>query len=121
VIWVAVAAAGAAGAVCRYVVDFAVTARTGGLFPWGTLAVNVTGAALVGLIAGLVANLGAPSTVRTIAGAGFAGAYTTFSTLVYETWRLAEDRAYGQAAANLASLALSLPAVALGWAATTLW
>jgi fluoride exporter len=120
VIWLAVAAAGAAGAVCRYLVDYAVTVRSGGLFPWGTLAVNVSGAMLIGLVAGLVANLGAPSTVKTVAGAGFCGAYTTFSTLIYETWRLIEDRAYAHAAANLASLVLSLPAAALGWAATTL-
>jgi fluoride exporter len=121
VIWLAVAAAGAAGAVCRYLVDYAVTASSGGLFPWGTLAVNVTGATLIGLTAGLVTNLGAPSTLKTVAGAGFCGAYTTFSTLVHETWRLIEDRAYTHAAANLASLVLGLPAAALGWAATTLW
>lgn len=119
-IWAAVAVAGAAGAACRYVVDYAVTARAGGLFPWGTLVVNVTGAVLIGLIAGAVANLGTPGTTKVVAAAGFCGAFTTFSTLVHETWQLIDDRAYGRAAANLASLALSLPAVAAGWSATTL-
>ena len=119
-IWLAVAVAGAAGAACRYVVDFAVTARTRERFPWGTLVVNVTGALLVGLVTGLVAHQGVPDATRTVLGAGFCGAYTTFSTLVYESWRLLEDRAYLAAATNLASLALSLPAVAAGWWLTAL-
>jgi fluoride exporter len=120
VIWAAVAIAGAAGAVCRYGVDVAVTSRSRGRFPFGTLLVNVTGAVLIGIFAGAVANLGAPGEVRVVMGAGFCGAYTTFSTLAYETWRLIEDGAYGRAAANLASLGASLPAAAGGWWLTTL-
>lgn len=114
-IWLAVAAAGAAGAACRYTVDYLVTARSRERFPWGTLIVNVSGALLIGLVAGLVAHQGAPSAMNTVVGAGFVGAYTTFSTLVYESWRLLEDRAYLRAAVNLASLTLSLPAAAAGW------
>jgi fluoride exporter len=115
VIWLAVAVAGAAGSLCRYLVDTYVAGRSGPGFPWGTLVVNVTGAVLIGLVAGAVANLGAPGELRTVAGAGFCGAYTTFSTLVHQTWYLIEERAYGRAAANLGSLTLSLPAAALGW------
>lgn len=119
-IWLGVALAGAAGAACRYLVDTVLTARTGARFPWGTLAVNLTGALLAGAVAGLVADAAAPAAFGTVVGTGFCGAYTTFSALVYETWRLVEERAYRTAAANLATLALSLPAAAAGWALATL-
>jgi CrcB protein len=46
---------------------------------------------------------------------GFLGAYTTFSTLSFEAFRLLEDRAYALAAANgLGSLSIGLAAVYLG-------
>ena len=120
-IWVAVAIAGAAGAVCRFLVDHAVTARRRGRFPWGTLVVNLSGAVVIGVVAGAVAHAGVHPDVRLVAGAGFCGAYTTFSTLIYETWRLIEDRAYASAVANLGSLVLSAPAAAAGWAAAAAW
>lgn len=96
--------AGAAGAAARYVVDVAVTGRTGGTFPWGTLVVNVAGAFLLGGIAGTVTVWGAPDAVRTVAGTGFCGSFTTFSTLVYETLTLAGDGQWRLAALNLATL-----------------
>ncbi|CAN5774170.1 fluoride efflux transporter CrcB [soil metagenome] len=119
-IWFAVGVAGAAGAACRYVVDFLVTARTAGSYPVGTLVVNVSGSLLVGVVAGVVANRGAPGALTTVAGVGFAGSYTTFSTLVYESWRLIEDGAYLRAATNMATILLGMAAAAAGWALTAL-
>ncbi|MPZ89986.1 MAG: hypothetical protein GEU81_18450 [Nitriliruptorales bacterium] len=52
-IWLAIGLAGAAGAVCRYVVDFIVTARVETVFPFGTFLVNLSGSLLFGLVAGL--------------------------------------------------------------------
>jgi fluoride exporter len=120
VIWVAVALAGGAGAASRYAVDWLVTSRGPGGYPWGTLIVNVSGSLLIGLVAGAVAHHGAPGAFGTVAAAGFCGAYTTFSTLVYEAWRLAEARAYLQAAAHLASLLVGWLAAGVGWMATAL-
>lgn len=115
-IWLAIAAAGAAGSACRYLVDLAATAARAGRFPWGTLAVNLSGALLIGVIAGIGGTFGDPGPIRAVAAGGFCGAYTTFSTLVFQTWTLMEDRSFGLAAANLASLAAALPATAAGWA-----
>lgn len=117
-LWAAVLVAGAAGAVCRYLVDTAVTARTDGVYPWGTLVVNLTGSLLLGVVAGVVADHGVPGSVGIVAGAGFCGAYTTFSTLAYETVRLAEEGAWRLALVNLATLVPGGAATALGWALT---
>lgn len=109
--------AGAAGAAARYVLDVAVTSRTAGAFPWGTLVVNVAGSFLLGGIAGAVAEGAAPDAVRTVAGTGFCGAFTTFSTLVYETLALVGDGQWRLAALNLATLLAGGAAAAAGLAA----
>lgn len=90
-IWVAVAVAGALGAACRYVLDYLVSARIGGVYPWGTTLVNVTGSLLAGGLAGVVASATLPAELYVPVAGGFLGAYTTFSTAMYETVRLLED------------------------------
>ena len=118
--WLAIAAAGALGAVCRYILDYAVSARAAGVFPWGTLLINTTGSLLAGVVAGLTASAFVPPKLHTIVAGGFLGAYTTFSTAMYETMRLAEDGARAQAFANLVvPLGLSVSAATLGWLAAT--
>jgi CrcB protein len=117
--WLAVAVGGAAGAVCRYLVDFVVTQRLSGVFPWGTWTVNITGSLLVGFVAGLTANASQPGLWQVAASAGFCGAYTTFSTFVYETLQLAERRAWWEALWNLASLVFGVAAAAGGWLVAT--
>jgi fluoride exporter len=117
-IWAAVFLAGAAGAVCRFVVDGLVSSRSRGPYPWGTTVVNLSGALLIGVISGLVARANASGAIATIGAAGFCGAYTTFSTLVVEALRLVEDRAYAAAAAHLGSVALGGVFAAGGWALT---
>lgn len=111
-----VAIGGAAGAVARYVVDGIVSDRSGGAFPWGTLVINLSGSALLGLLFALAVERGVlPASVRGPLMIGFVGAYTTFSTLMLESWRLWEDGAVGLAAANaLGSLLLGLAALFVG-------
>jgi fluoride exporter len=112
----AVAAAGALGALARYGLEGLVGRRAPGAFPWGTFAVNVTGAFVLGFVFTVMTEqLTVAPWIRGAVTIGFLGAYTTFSTLSFETYRLAEDGALGLAAANaLGSLAAGLTAVYLG-------
>jgi CrcB protein len=113
-IWIGVGGAG--GAIARYVVDISVSSRLGGAFPWGTLVVNLSGSLLLGLLFALVTERALlPAELRGPAMIGFVGAYTTFSTLMLETWRLVEDGAPGLAAANaVGSVLLGLVAIVVG-------
>jgi CrcB protein len=110
---IGISIAGAAGALARYAVDGLVANRTDGGFPWGTLAVNVTGSFLLGVLFVLLAErfMVAPW-IRSSLLIGFIGAYTTFSTLSLETFRLFEDGAHLLALVNgLGSLIAGLLAV----------
>jgi fluoride exporter len=114
--WLLVAVAGGCGAATRYLVDHLVSARLTGVFPLGTFLVNVSGSLLAGVVAGLVATRGVPVDLQTVVAGGFLGAYTTFSTAMYETARLLEDGATGIAVANLlVPLGASLAAAGAGW------
>jgi fluoride exporter len=107
----AVGVVGGLGAIGRLLLDGTVSSRTGGAFPWGTLAVNLSGAFLLGVLAG--AALGADA--YRIAATGLLGAFTTFSTWMLESHRLAEDGRLRLGVANLlGSLALGVAAVWLG-------
>ena len=111
-----VAAGAAVGAPLRYLTDRVVQSRLGTAFPWGTLAVNVTGSLVLGLVAGATLNAGG-SDLRLLIGTGFCGALTTYSTLSYESVRLAEQGSRLLAAANLVLTVLAgLGAVVLGYA-----
>ena len=107
---------GFAGAITRYLVDGAVAERTGGGFPWGTLAVNVSGSFVLGLLFALTADRAIlPAEIRGPLMIGFLGAYTTFSTWMLESWRLIEGGSYLPALANLGgSVVIGLVAVAAG-------
>jgi CrcB protein len=113
---VAIAVAGAAGAVARYKLDGFVSRRYPGSFPLGTFAVNMTGSFLLGLAFTLMAERFAPDPwVRSAVTIGFLGAYTTFSTLSFETYRLLEDGAAGLAVLNaLGSMLVGVGAVYAG-------
>jgi CrcB protein len=89
---VLIAAGGAAGAIARYLLQGWVDQFTGGRFPWGTFAVNISGSFLLGLVFALAVDRSvlAPE-VRVPLMVGFIGSYTTFSTLMLESWRLVED------------------------------
>lgn len=116
---VLIALGGAAGAVARYLVDSSIAQRVSGAFPWGTLVVNLSGSFLLGFLFALAVERGVlPASVRGPLMIGFIGAYTTFSTLMLESWRLAEDGALGLALANvLGSSVLGIVAIVVGLAA----
>ena len=113
---VAIAVAGSVGALARYGLDGFVSRRTRGAFPWGTVVVNISGAFVIGLVFTLATERwGLAPWLRSALTIGFLGAYTTFSTFMLESYRLASDRALGLAAANmLGSCAAGLAAVYAG-------
>lgn len=97
-----IAIGGAAGATTRYVVDAWVSERAEGAFPWGTFVVNISGSLILGLLFALAIERGVlPASVRGPLLIGFIGAYTTFSTLMLESWRLIESGAVVLGLANL--------------------
>jgi len=106
------------GAVARSLVDSAVAERTAGAFPWGTLVVNLSGSLVLGILFALTAERGIlPAEVRGPVLIGFIGAYTTFSTLMLESWRLVEAGAPVIGVANIVgSSVLGMVAVAGGLA-----
>ena len=113
--WIGFLVAAAAGAPARYLVDGWVQDRAGGALPWGTFVVNMTGCLVLGVVTGLGLHHGLGDTTRTIVGTGGLGAYTTFSTLSFETVRLAEEGAVDRAFLNAAgSLVVGLAAAAAG-------
>jgi CrcB protein len=99
--WLLVAVGGALGAAARYLLDRAVAVRQTGPFPLGTLVINVSGSIALGLLLGLAIAQQLPTSVVALAGTGFLGAYTTFSTFTFETLRLLEDGAWRYATWNL--------------------
>jgi fluoride exporter len=115
VVWTGVALLGGVGSVLRFVMDRAVARRVAAGFPFGTLTVNLSGAALLAFLGGLALSKEA----SLLAGTAFVGAYTTFSTWMLETQRLAEERQTTAALTNIAvSVALGMAAAVLGqWAA----
>ncbi len=116
-LYVGVALAGAVGAPARYLVDGLVRSRTRDDLPYGTLAINLTGSFLLGLLTGLALTRGFPTTPFVLLGAGFCGAYTTFSTFAFETVRLAEEDERGRAVVNVVvSVVGGVLAAAAGWA-----
>ena len=109
---------GFVGAISRYLLDGFVSDRTGGAFPWGTLAVNATGSFVLGLLFAMTTERAIlPADIRGPVMIGFIGAYTTFSTYMLESWGLVETGSYGAAIANLGgSVVIGLAAVAAGLA-----
>ena len=116
---VSIGIGGFAGAVARYLVDGWVSDRSGGQFPFGTLAVHLIGSFLLGLLFAMTVDRSIlPAELRVPIGVGFIGAFTTFSTLMLESWRLVEGGAAPLAALNIAaSVALGVVAVVAGLAA----
>ena len=113
VLWLGVGVLGGAGALARFLLDGFIAARAKSRFPLGTLAVNLSGALLLGLVAGLALH----GDALLLAGTAVLGSYTTFSTWMMETERLAEKGDDRLALANVAvSLAGGLGAIVAGWA-----
>ena len=113
---VAIGIAGALGALARYGIGGLIAGRSARAFPWETFVVNVTGSFVLGFAFTIMTEqLTTGPWLRTAVTVGFVGAYTTFSTLAFETYRLIEDGALALAAANVfGSAAAGLVAVYLG-------
>ena len=110
-----VGAAGAVGAVARYLLDGAVQVRASGSFPFGTLTVNVLGSLVLGLLAGVALQHADAVRAKTIIGAGFCGGLTTWSAASWETVRLAEEQSGRTAVAfTIVNLVASLGAGSVG-------
>lgn len=93
----------AVGAPLRYLTDRVIQARHDSLFPWGTWCVNVAGSFLLGGLAAGASAHGVSGPVMALAGVGFCGALTTYSTFGYETVRLLESGSWFSATANVAA------------------
>jgi fluoride exporter len=110
-VWVGVGLLGGVGALLRFLIDGLVAARIGQDFPFGTLVVNLSGAAILGFLVGL----GFTGDRLLLAGTATLGAYTTFSTWMLESQRLVEDGELALGGTNvLVSLGVGLGAAALG-------
>ncbi|MFI7582140.1 fluoride efflux transporter FluC [Kocuria sp. M1N1S27] len=108
---------GGLGAMARFTVDGAVRQRWATSFPAGTVAVNVSGSFLAGLLSGaaLAGALGGAAAAAAVI--GFCGGYTTFSTAMADTVRLARDGMALRAVLNAVGTAgLSVLAVLAGLA-----
>jgi CrcB protein len=99
---IAIAAGGALGSLARYGMSSAVYAWLGRGFPWGTLAVNLFGSFLMGLLfVLLIERLSWAPEWRGAILIGFLGAFTTFSTFSIETLNLLEEGAMLAAFLNM--------------------
>jgi CrcB protein len=110
-LWLGVSALGGLAAVARFLLDGVISAVGAGRFPLGTLAVNLSGTVVLGVLVGV----GLHGEDYLLAGTATIGSYTTFSTWLLESHRLAEDGAGWIVALNLGlSLLLGVAAAALG-------
>jgi len=116
-LYLAIAAGGSLGAVCRYWVSTHTYAWLGSGFPFGTLMVNVSGSLLMGFLSVLLTQrLALPEEVKLALLVGFLGSYTTFSTFALDGLNGLQQGALAKVAAYvLASVFGSLLGVWLGW------
>ncbi|MGH9651485.1 MAG: fluoride efflux transporter CrcB [Terriglobales bacterium] len=114
ILWVA--AGGAIGSAARYLVNVASQRLLGPDIPWGTLAVNVSGSFIMGILAALIAQKWLPNEhLRAFLTIGILGGFTTFSAYTLDFALLVERRDYLAAALyGAGSVMLSLAAVFLG-------
>jgi CrcB protein len=119
---VAVAGGGSVGATLRYLTTLAGARAFGTRFPVGTVAVNLVGCLLAGLLVGLVERrLVLSPTVELLVFTGFLGAFTTLSTFSVETLALFRDGSWGLAALNVVlNTVLGLAMVVVGMFASRL-
>lgn len=117
-VWLGVAVLGGAGALLRLGLDALVQRRLDAAFPYGTLAVNGSGSLCLGILVGV----GLGGNALLLAGSATIGSFTTFSTWLLESQRLAEEGESLPAAANVvASFAVGLAAALAGrWLGATL-
>jgi CrcB protein len=103
-LWLAVALGGALGTLARQAVNILFGHFFARQVPYATATVNIVGAAIIGLLAGLMASgrLDVSPAVRTFAFVGVLGGFTTFSSFMLDTLALAHGADQGLAFANIA-------------------
>jgi CrcB protein len=112
-LWVALG--GALGSIARYALGAWIYGRMGTRFPYGTFVINITGCFVIGLALTILdAHAELPSAWRLALPIGFVGAYTTFSTFEFETYRAAQDRPMIALLYLVSSVVLGYLAVFLG-------
>lgn len=87
-VYVLVAVGGAAGSLVRYSLGKYISEKSSATFPIGTFIINITGATLLGI----VSTIGVSNNMMLLLGDGFLGAYTTFSTFMYEGFNLFQEK-----------------------------
>jgi len=118
-LWVALG--GALGSVARFWVNGLVSEKLGATFPWGTLAINVGGSFVIGIVGALAIPEGRMDSQSRIFATqflmvGVCGGYTTFSSFSLQTLNLLRDREWLFAGGNvILSVVLCMVAVWLGW------
>lgn len=114
ILWVA--AGGALGSAARYLVNVAAGRLLGPEFPWGTMAVNIAGSFVMGLLIAVMAlKMQVSQEVRAFLTTGILGGFTTFSAFSLDFAVLVERRETGLAALYvIASVGLSLAAIFAG-------
>ena len=121
-LWIALGSA--LGGMGRYALSGLIARRIGETFPWGTLVVNVSGCAVIGLFAAFIAPGGpwpGSLTVRELVLIGLCGGYTTFSSFSLQTLSLAREGEWGRVVGNVVgSVVLCFIAVWLGYRAGAL-
>jgi fluoride exporter len=115
--WVGLALLGGTGALLRYAVDAWFVRRLRTTFPIATLVINTSGSFALGVLTGADVT----GSAIFLAGTGLIGSFTTFSTWIFETQRLAEKNETPAAVWNIAvTLAAGLAAAGAGWAIAAL-
>ena len=92
---------GGLGSLFRYLLSGVIQKQSSSLFPYGTLAVNLIGALVIGFLWELFQNITVPSNIRVFIFMGILGGFTTFSTFSLETFNLIKDKQYMVALINV--------------------
>ncbi len=117
-----VAVGGGLGSVARYLVSATLnrpSTEADAGFPWGTLAVNLVGSLLIGVVMGLMASRWAErENLRLALAVGVLGGFTTLSSFSWETFAMLQAQQFARAAAYVgATMVLGIAAAAGGWLA----
>jgi len=114
-VWLLIFVGGGLGSVCRYALGGLIQTRAHAAFPVGTLAVNVLGCLIIGVLARQMLNMQSDLMARAALITGFCGGFTTFSTFSYETVALISGGEWGKASLYVgASVAACLAGTAIG-------